>query len=173
MRRSVRIFLASIVLLLLANLVRAGNLDVEIHSVPKRADQDVKQGSGGGAAVTKEHWVYDVTIENKTFKELTNLEVKYLIFFKQEQLGAKAGRPHGVRVAVSASPRSSRTRRNHSVPIPLSSTNPISLASGFIPLAQNRMRTTRSADCGFAFTQDGAQFSEFADPSTLTKEKWQ
>jgi hypothetical protein len=37
----------------------------------------VKKASDGGASETKEHWVYDVTIENKTFKELTNLDLKY------------------------------------------------------------------------------------------------
>lgn len=34
--------------------------------------------------------MYDVTIENKTFQNLSNLEVKYVIFFSQEQLGLKA-----------------------------------------------------------------------------------
>jgi hypothetical protein len=72
------------------NVAIAGNLDVEIHCSPKRVDQTVKKASDGGANETKEHWVYDVTIENKTFKELTNLDLKYVIFFKQEQLGVKA-----------------------------------------------------------------------------------
>src|SRR2546428_8779119 len=89
MKRTAGILLVSIVLALLSDLSRAGNFDVEIHCVPKRVDQNVKQASDGGAAVTKEHWVYDVTIENKTFKDLANLEVKYNIFFKQEQLGVK------------------------------------------------------------------------------------
>jgi hypothetical protein len=48
-----------------------------IHCFPKRIDQSVKKASDGGASETKEHWVYDVTIENKTFKELTNLDLKY------------------------------------------------------------------------------------------------
>jgi hypothetical protein len=40
----------------------AGNLDVEIHCVPKRVDQTVKKTSDGGANETKQHWVYDVTV---------------------------------------------------------------------------------------------------------------
>jgi len=72
------------------NVAIAGNLDVEIHCSPKRVDQTVKKASDGGANETKEHWVYDVTIENRTFKELTNLDLKCVIFFKQEQLGVKA-----------------------------------------------------------------------------------
>ena len=63
-----------------ANVAIAGNFDLEIHCFPKRIDQSVKRASDGGANETKEHWVYDVTIENKTFKELTNLDFKYIIF---------------------------------------------------------------------------------------------
>jgi hypothetical protein len=39
---------------------------------------------------TRERWVYDLTIENKTFRELTNLDLKYVIFFTLERLGLKA-----------------------------------------------------------------------------------
>ena len=70
-----------------ANVAIGVNLDVGIHSVAKRIDQTIKKASDGGANETKEHWVYDVTIENKTFKELTNLDLKYVIFFAQERLG--------------------------------------------------------------------------------------
>jgi len=72
------------------NVAIAGNFDVEIHCSPKRIDQSVKKASDGGANETKERWVYDVTIENKTFKELTILDLKYVIFFTQERLGMKA-----------------------------------------------------------------------------------
>ena len=49
----------------------------------------MKKASDGGANEIKEHSVYDITIENKTFKELTNLDLKYVIFFKQKKLGVK------------------------------------------------------------------------------------
>jgi hypothetical protein len=73
----------------LTNVAIAGNFDVEIHCVARRVDQTVKKASDGGANETKEHWIYDVTVENKTFKELDNLDLKYVIFFNQEQLGVK------------------------------------------------------------------------------------
>jgi hypothetical protein len=47
----------------------------------------VKKVSDGGANETKEHWIYDVTIENKTFKELTNLDLKYVIFLPKNDWG--------------------------------------------------------------------------------------
>jgi hypothetical protein len=73
------------------NSAVAGNSDVEIRYVAKSNDQMVNKGSGdGGVNETKERWVYDVTVENKTFIDLANLEVKYVIFFTQKQLGVKA-----------------------------------------------------------------------------------
>ena len=72
-----------------AGEMRGADSDVEIHCVPKRVDQDVKQAGDGGAAVTKEHWIYEVTIENKTFKPLSDLELKYVIFSTKEHLGTK------------------------------------------------------------------------------------
>jgi hypothetical protein len=82
------------------------NSDVEIHCVAKKVSEDTKKASGaarmtkdmygqptlavgGGTNKTKENWVYDVTIENKTFKELAGVEIKYTIFFKQEKQGTK------------------------------------------------------------------------------------
>jgi hypothetical protein len=80
----------------------------------------VKKASDGGANETKEHWVYDVTIENKTFKELTNLDLKYVIFFKKEKLGVKAAATRDSRAEASASIHSSRTRKNRLSPMQLS-----------------------------------------------------
>jgi hypothetical protein len=72
------------------NVAIAGNFDVEIHCFPKRIDQSVRTASDGGVNQTRERWVYDLTIENKTFRELTDLDLKYVIFFTQERLGLKA-----------------------------------------------------------------------------------
>ena len=88
--KSIRQFPFFMIAVCAANVAIAGNLDVDIHCVARRLDQSVKKASDGGANETKEHWVYNVTIENRTFKELTNLDLKYVIFFRQEQLGVKA-----------------------------------------------------------------------------------
>ena len=72
------------------NVAIAGNFDVEIHCFPKRIDQSVRTAFDGGVNQTREGRVYDLTIENKTFRELTNLDLKYVIFFTQERLGLKA-----------------------------------------------------------------------------------
>ena len=70
--------------------LRAEISDVEIHCIPKKVDASGNQNSASGSIMrAKERWSYDVTIENKTFKDLSGLEMKYVIFFKQEKLGAR------------------------------------------------------------------------------------
>ncbi len=173
MKNSVRILVVSIVLAVFPGGIRAGNFDLEIHCVPKRVDQNVKKGSDGDANTTKEHWVYDVAVENKTFKDLTNLEIKYIIFFKQEQLGVKAD------------PTPRRQNGNFSITVlkphekKLFSTDPVELtksnlvgnwiySSGAKPNAQDTL-----VGLALRVYQNGARFAEFANPSTLTRERWE
>src|SRR5256885_2129862 len=89
MKNSFRILFTAAALFGAPNVLLAGNFDVEIHCAPKKVNEQVRKASDGGANVTKEHWTYEVTVENKTFKDLANLDVKYTVFFKQEQLGTK------------------------------------------------------------------------------------
>ena len=152
----------------------AGNVDLEIHCVAKPIDQSVNKGSDGGINQTKEHWVYDVTVENKTFRDLANLDVKYLIFFTQEQLGVKAAAPSKRQQSGSFSIDSLRPHEKKSF-----STNPVELnksnlvgryhwADGAKPNAQDKL-----VGLGVRVYQGGQVFAEFANPSTLLREKWE
>ena len=156
-----------------ANVVRAANFDVEIHCVAKRVSQEVKKASDGGAATTKEHWVYDVTIENKTFKDLANLEVKYIIFFKQEQLGVKAEatprRQTGSTTIDLLKPHEKKSFSTDS--IELNKANLVGnwiYHSGAKPNAQDTL-----VGLAVRVYQGGQQFADYANPSTLAKEKWE
>jgi len=170
MKTAYRVLL-SLTIAFAINTALAANFDLEIHCVPRRVDQTVKKASNGGINETKEHWVYDVTIENKTLKELTNLDVKYVIFFKQEQLGSKA----------AAAPRQQadsliiESLKSHEKK--LFSTNPIELnksnlvgywhyADGAKPNAQDIL-----VGLGIRVYQSGQLFAEFANPSNLFREK--
>src|SRR5437016_5583067 len=153
------------------NVAIAGNFDVEIHCVARRVDQTVKKASDGGANETKEHWVYDVTIENKTFKELGNLDFRYVIFFKQERLGVKvAATPRQQSGSFSVDSLKPHEKKSFS-------TNPVELnkanlagnwiySSGAKPNAQDTL-----AGLAVRVYQGGQQFAEFANPSTLLREK--
>ena len=72
-------------------IARADNGDLEFSCVAKKVEQKATTASKGAVAVNTENWVYVVTLENKTFKDIANLEIKYLIFYKQEELGSTAG----------------------------------------------------------------------------------
>ena len=167
-------YISNILLTLIASspVGMAGNFDIEIRCVSKPIDQTVNRGSGdGGVNATKEHWVYDVTIENKTFKDLANLDVNYVIFFTQEQLGVKAG-PIKRQQSGSFTIDVLRTHQKK-----MFSTNPIELkksnlvgawiySSGAKPNAQDKL-----AGLAVRVYQDGQLFAEFANPSTLLREK--
>jgi hypothetical protein len=153
------------------NVVMAGNFDVEIHCFPKPTGQNVKKASDGVVNQIKEHWIYDVTIENKTFKDLTNLEVKYVIFFKQEQLGVKAPPTprqqtgsFGIDVLKSHEKKSFVTDE-----VELNKSNLVGnwyYSSGAKPNAQDML-----VGLAIRVYQSGQQFAEFANPSTLLREK--
>jgi hypothetical protein len=166
-------FYLLITFILTGNVALAGNFDLDIHCVPKPLDQNVKKAGDGGANQTKEHWVYDVTIENKTFKDLSNLEVKYVIFFTQEQLGVKAA-PTKRQQSGSFTIDSIKSHEKKSF-----STNPVELnksnlvgnwiySDGAKPNAQDKV-----VGLGVRVYQGGQVFAEFANPSTLLREKWE
>src|ERR1700680_2368220 len=73
-----------------ATIAYAAISDVEIHCSPKRVDASMPKNEGDDRTVSKEHWNYEATVENKTFKPLSGLELKYVVFYKTEQLGSKA-----------------------------------------------------------------------------------
>jgi hypothetical protein len=168
----------------------AASSDVEIHCVAKKVSEDTKKASaqarmgkdmfgqptlltGGGTNRAKENWVYDVTIENKTFKELAGLEVKYTIFFEQEQLGVKA----------NPAPR----HQNGTFNIPTLkahekgsfTTDSVELRKsnlvGNFHYANGAKLNAQDTLVGLAVRvyQNGQQLAEYANPSTLAKEKWE
>lgn len=155
-------------------VAHAGNLDVEIHCVPRKAGENANPGSGpGGKSVTVENWVYDVTIENKTFKDLANVEIKYIIFFNQEHLGKKEAAA-ALRQTGSLSLPSLRSHEKKSL-----TTDPVELTkahligeyhypSGAKPNAQGTL-----AGLWIRVYQNGQQFAEYANPSTLMRQTWE
>jgi hypothetical protein len=153
------------------NVAIAGNFDVEIHCFPKRIDQSVRTASDGGVNQTRERWVYDLTIENKTFKELTNVDLKYVIFFKQEQLGVKAAAtPRQQSGSFSIDDLKPHEKKSFSTnPVELNKSNLVGhwhYESGAKPNAQDTL-----VGLAMRVYQGGQQFAEFANPSTLLREK--
>src|SRR6516162_2988393 len=74
----------------LSQLCYAGNSDVEIHVTPKKQTSTATSSNSGIFQGDKEQWAYEITIENKTFKDLANVDVTYQVFFSRENIGEKA-----------------------------------------------------------------------------------
>jgi hypothetical protein len=172
--RSMRIFLVfPLAVILVAQLTMAGNSDLDIHCTAKKVDESVKKASDGGASTTKEHWHYEVTVENKTFKEIDNLEVKYAIFYNQEKLGVKTGptvqHQNGSFTIPALKPHEKKAFTTD--PVELKKANLVGAwhySSGAKPNAQDTL-----VGLALRISQNGQQFADYANPSTLGKEKWE
>jgi hypothetical protein len=168
-----KILCVFVALLIGAHWSMAGNFDLDIHCAPKKVDENSKKASDGGANTTTQRWDYEVTVENKTFKDLANLEVKYVIFYAQEQLGVKATptsrQQNGTFIISALKPHEKKSFTTSSVELKKSNLvgNWI-YPSGAKPNAQDAL-----VGLGVRVYQNGQLFAEYANPSTLAKEKWE
>ena len=153
--------------------VRGGNADLEIHVTPRGLDHNEKRQADGSATDAKEHWLYDVTIENKTFKELRDLEVNYIVFFTQEKFGSKDApglkRMKGKLSLPSLQPHEKKNLATEAVEI-----TKHHLAGGWVYTSGAKPKADDAlGGLWVRVMQGGQQFSEYANPSTLLKEKWE
>ena len=123
----------------------------------------MRTASDGGVNQTRERWFYDLTIENKTFKELTNVDLKYVIFFKQEQLGVKAAAtPRQQSGSFSIDDLKPHEKKSFSTnPVELNKSNLVGhwhYESGAKPNAQDTL-----VELAMRVYQGGQQFAEFAN----------
>ena len=150
-----------------------GNSDVEVHCMPNKIGQDIKLDTKQSSRqAAKERWKYDVTLENKTFKEMTNVEIKYIVFYTQEHFGSKdpasARRKNGSLSFPSIKPREKKSFSTEPVELKKAQLN-----SGWY-FADGGKEKAQDALTGIwvRVYQNGEQFAEYANPSNLTKEQW-
>ena len=170
MKNRLRLFLGLLFSAACAGNLRAADSDLEIHSAPLKIDSTTTKASEGGANRTTEHWLYQLTIENKSFHDLTGLQVKYVILYTREKLGEKA----------SAKPE----RKTGSFPIPTLKSreklvfktdalelNKAALVGNYI-YPSGAKPNAQDALVGVALhvEQNGQLFAGFANPSSLSKE---
>ena len=171
MKTTFGITIGLVALFVCSERLLGGNSDLDIHVVPKKVDENVKKASDGGANTVKEHWTYEVTVENRTFKELANLEVKYVIFFKREKLGSKDGPTAQQQSGIYkvASIQSHRKTSFSTDNVELKKANLVGAwhySSGAKPNAQDTL-----VGIAVRVFQNGQQFAEYANPPNLAKEK--
>ena len=156
------------------NAIRAEISDVEIHCIPKKVDASGNQNSPSGSIMReKERWSYDVTIENKTFKDLSGLEMKYVIFFKQEKLGgrdaATSRRQSGSLTIGSLKPHEKKSVTTNSVEL-----DNAHLAPNYYYSDGGRQKAQDTlGGLWVRVYQNGQQLAEYANPTTLTRESWE
>jgi len=75
------------------NPTLVNNPDLVINPVLKKFDEKKSTiNATNGATVTEkeEHWGYITTLENKSFKPIPDLQLKYIVFYKQDTIGMKS-----------------------------------------------------------------------------------
>jgi hypothetical protein len=74
----------------LLHVAQAGNSDVTITCEKKKMEhKGGGPGTNTGVMKKSEQWGYSVSVENDGFTDLTGMQVKYIIFYKHQELGVK------------------------------------------------------------------------------------
>jgi len=166
---------ASVVVILTANVARAGDTYTFDYTLEQKKI-DSEQKFKKGVSYKVEHWCYNVTIQNTSFKDLGKVEIKYITFMKKEAPGsnAKPGQPE--LEGKSGSTTIPVFKNNDKF---VFTTEPMQLVSsqlqsGYV-WASGGPQSTRDALKGLwmRFYIDGQQVAEYANPPAITtKETW-
>jgi hypothetical protein len=154
--------------------IAAAISDVDIRVTAKRVDASQPRNDGDGTrTIAKEHWNYEVTVENKSFKPLNALEVRYAIFYKTEQLGskepAKQERQTGTFSISGLAPHERKNFTTNSVEL-----NKSHLTGNWYYSGGQRIHAEDTlVGVWVRVYQSGEQIGEYANPTTLAKEQWQ
>jgi hypothetical protein len=173
-KKPIRAIFASAVMILAGPGVQAANSDLEIHIQPQQTDNSGTQVTSGGSSFhSKEHWIYEVTIENKTFRDLNGLELRYVLFFKQEKFGSKeAAAPQRQNGNIDIGLLKAHEKK--SVKTTAVELNKATLSGDYYFPSGGRERAQDSlGGLWVRVFQNGQQVAEYANPSTLTREKWE
>ncbi len=170
MKTSFRLFLSFLFSAACVGSLRAADSDLEIHSTPLKIDSTTTKASDGEANRTKEHSIYQLTIENKSFHDLTGLQVKYVILYTHEELGKKgSGKPErktGSFPIATLKSRETLTFKTDAVELNKASlVGEYHYPSGAKPNAQDAL-----VGIVLHVEQNGQVFAQFANPSSLSKE---
>ena len=170
MKTSLRLLFSLLFSAAAASSLRAADSDLEIHSTPLKIDSTTTKASDGEATRTKEHAVYQLTIENKSFHDLTGLQVKYVILYTHEKLGEKASakpkRKTGSFSITTLKARETLTFKTDAVELDKAVlVGDYIYHSGAKPNAQDAL-----AGVVLHVEQNGQIFAQFANPSNLSKE---
>ena len=154
-------------------LAHADSEALNFSCVAKRVDQKSTTNEKGEIAIDTEDWVYIVTLQNTTFTDMANVEVKYIIFYKQEELGSTAGPRLGKQ---SGSAKIDSIKGNDQAEF---STAPVKLEKSslqggrYFPNGARPQAEASLTGLWIRVYQNGNLIAEMAKPTNLpSKEKW-
>lgn len=163
--------------LLLPTLLAAeptNNPNLDIACVTRKMDEKTKDATEKSrTSTTKENWQYVVTLENKAFDDMKDLEVDYIIFFKQEELGSTgpaATKRQAGKTSIQVLKGHDKTEFR---------TDPVELVQAALSggyYYKNGAKNTADANMAgiwIRVSQGGKVIAEYTRPSNLaSKEKW-
>jgi hypothetical protein len=148
--------------------------DIDIHVVAKRVDATQPHNEAGDTrTVSKEHWNYEVSVENASFKPMTAIDVRYMIFYKTEELGSKAPAQQlhqsGSFSIDALAPHQKKTFTSNSIEL-----NKSHLIGHWYYSGGERIKAEDTlVGIWVRVYQSGQLMGEYANPSFLSKEQWQ
>lgn len=156
-------------------LVPATSLCIDdVHIVPSRIKLDASRNNKGNTNTETKDIAYSVKVTSSSFKELTNVTVKYNIFYQVSELGQKGEAEMKLCAGSHTIPSllTSKTVEFETDPIKLEKA---SLDAGwyFANGASGRSMDKVVGVWFKAFDSTGKQIGEYTNPASVsTKQKW-
>lgn len=154
-------------LMVMANPLFAQIQDVQITAAKKKLDEQKERGRN--VTVTTKEMIYNITVQNKTFKPITDVQVKYMIFLSDSKGGstekAVANSHRGSETIANLPGNNSVTIETKSVKI---STEDLDAGWYYTTGAGNRARDKVNGIWIRAYA-GGKMIGEYANPSTVSK----
>ena len=141
--------------------------DVVITATRKKVDEQKSRSSM--QTITTREYAYTVTVTNRSFKAMPQLEVKYMIFYEEAQPGSK-DKP----ATLNLQGKESLTNLENNRPVTFE-TQPVKLSKseldGHVYWTSGAKSQTKDSVTGLWFRAfaDGKIVGEYANPSTTSK----
>jgi hypothetical protein len=144
--------------------------------VAEQKKLSAEQDNKGAVMQSKEQWAYKVSIQNRSFRDLANVEIKYLVFMKPEIPGQKfkPGQSELVRKEGSTTIPALKNNDTYILTTDSVELKNTTLKGGYYWKGGSNPRTRDSLKGVWLRVYiNGQQVSEFTDPASIRdKETW-
>jgi len=158
------------ILLMISTSAVAQLYDVQISATPRKLDEQ-KDRQGSNVTVTTKEIAYKVTVENRTFKTIPELQMKYMIFYVDPKPGSREkpieGSHKGSETLTDLA--SNRTATFETIPVKLSKEE---LDAGWYWVGSGGSRLKdKVTGVWIRAYSNGNLVGEYSNPTTVSKKK--